>query len=159
MADLTREKPLAGKKVSLRSTRHFAPSLRSLAAGWPLAGHYAAPLSSLEAVGRAYPRDVVAGVATQRGPALHCGVAAAPPLAARSGFARLGTTRLRSCSAGRLHLITTSNARPAGPINVGLGAAALRCRCAPPPGRNSGPYIPAFIFFLFLNYGHRGRGI
>ena len=37
-----REKPLAGKKVSLRSTRHCAPSLRSLAAGWPLAGHYAA---------------------------------------------------------------------------------------------------------------------
>jgi len=28
------------------------------------------PLSSLEAVGRSYPRDVVAGVATQRGPAL-----------------------------------------------------------------------------------------
>jgi len=86
MPDLTREKPLAGKKVSLRSTRHFAPSLRSLAAGWPFAGHYAAPPSSLEAVGRAYPRDVVAGVATQRGPALL--------LAARSGFARLGI-RLR----------------------------------------------------------------
>jgi len=27
MPDLTREKPLAGKKVSLRSTRHYAPSL------------------------------------------------------------------------------------------------------------------------------------
>ena len=70
MPDLIREKPLAGKKVSLCSTRHYAPSLRSLAAGWPLVGHYAAPLSSFEAVGRSYPRDVVAGVATQRGPAL-----------------------------------------------------------------------------------------
>ena len=29
-------------------------------------------------------------------------------LSLSSGFARLGTTRLRSCSAGRLHLITTS---------------------------------------------------
>jgi len=27
----------------------------------------------------------------------------------------------------------------------------------PLPGRNSGPYIPAFIFFLFLNYGRRGK--
>ena len=133
MPDLTREKPLAGKKVSLRSTRHCAPSLRSLAAGWPLAGHYAAPLS-LEAVGRAYPRDVVAGVATQRGPALL--------LAARSGCARLGTTRLRSCSAGRLHLITTSYARLAGPINVGLGAAA--------PGPQQRPVHPRIYFFLIF---------
>jgi hypothetical protein len=99
------------------------------------------PLSSLEAVGRSYPRDVVAGVATQRGPALL--------LAARSGFARLGTTRLRSCSAGRLHLITTSNARPAGPINRGLGRAA--------PGLPGRPYIPAFIFFFFGDYGHQSR--
>ncbi len=55
---------------------------------------------------RTYPRDVVAGVATKRGPALL--------LAARSGFARLGTTRLRTCSQGRRHLIATSYARPAG---------------------------------------------
>ncbi len=72
-------------------------------------------LSLDQRYGEAYPRDVVAGVATQRGPALL--------LAARSGFARLGTTRLRSCSAGRLRLIKTSFCA-AGSINVGLGPAA-----------------------------------
>ena len=132
--------PLRGPALLLAAgsrsrARHYAPSLRSLAAGWPLVGHYAAPLPSLEAVGRAYPRDVVAGVATQRGPALL--------LAARSGFARLGTTRLRSCSAGRLHLITTSFCAASRPNKRGPWHG--RSRAA-----KGGPYSAEFNFFLIF---------
>ena len=120
--------------------RHFAPSLRSLAAGWPLVGHYAAPLSSLEAVGRAYPREA-ARSATQRG---------RPCLPLGSGFAGCRhAARRQFCSEGRRHLINTSYARPAGPINRGLGRAA--------PGLPGRPYIPAFIFFFFGDYGHQLR--
>ncbi|KAF0124723.1 MAG: hypothetical protein FD189_2275 [Elusimicrobia bacterium] len=81
-----------------------------------------------------------------RSAAPHCSL----PLS--SGFAgcRHGARR-QFCSKGRLHLITTSYARLAGPITWALAQ--------PLPGRNSGPYIPAFIFFLFLNYGHRKERI
>ena len=63
----------------------------------------------------------------------------------------LGMTGIRSqfCSEGRRPLINTSYARPAGPINVGLGPAA--------PGLPGRPYIPAFIFFFFGDYGNQSR--
>ena len=95
--------------------RHCAPSLRSLAAGWPLAGHYAAPLS-LEAVGRSYPRDVVAGVATARPRTAPCREKAVRRAAA--------LTRLAPAPKEVCILQLPPFARPAGPINVGLGAAA-----------------------------------
>jgi len=97
------------------------------------------PLSSLEAVGRSYPRDA-ARSATQRG---------RPCLPLGSGFAGCRhAARRQFCSEGRLHLVNTSYARPAGP-QQGLGRAA--------PGLPGRPYIPAFIFFFFGDYGHQSR--
>ena len=79
-----------------------------------------------------------------RSAAPHCSL----PLG--SGFAGCRhAARRQFCSEGRRHLINTSYARPAGPINRGLGRAA--------PGLPGRPYIPAFIFFFFGDYGHQSR--
>ena len=131
--------------------RHYAPSLRSLAAGWPLAGHYAAPQSPRSCRGRGHAARPRTAPLHREMPHGRPRSAAAHARRLEVGFAgcRHSALRRQFCSEGRRHLIKTSYARPAGPINVGLGRAA--------PGLPGRPYIPAFIFFFFGDYGHQNR--
>ena len=73
-----------------------------------------------------------------RSAAPHCSL----PLGRGFAGCRHIALRRQFCSQGRLHLIVHLLARLCGTTAPGL------------PGR---PYIPAFIFFFFGDYGHQSR--